>query len=71
MQTYFQKSLVDKGPIPTGTDPRHIEGYIRLAHSTVNDLSWPEIKREVRISLACIKEGGRDAAERNAKSFGL
>lgn len=71
MQTYFQRSMIDKGLIPAGVDARHVEGYVRLAHSTVNDLSWPTIRREVKISLGCIAEGGIDAAERNARSFGL
>jgi hypothetical protein len=71
MKTYFQKSIEEKGLVPQGIDSRHIEGYIRLAHSILGELSWAIIKREVRISLGCIKEGGAAAAERNARSFGL
>ena len=71
MQTYFQRSISDKGLVPSGADARHIEGYIRLAHSTLGGLSWPEIRREVRIALDCISTGGSEAAERNAVSFGL
>ena len=71
METYFGKQLVEKGLIPQGVDPRHVEGYIRLEYSTLGHLSWATIKREVRLSLACIKEGGVAAAERNALSFGL
>lgn len=71
METYFQKSIVEKGLIPAGFDPRHIEGYIRLAHSTLGGLSWPEIRREVKIAIDCINEGGLSAAESNAVSFGL
>jgi hypothetical protein len=52
-------------------DPRHIEGYMRLAHSTLDRLSARQFKREVDISIACIREGGKEAAERNAQSFGL
>lgn len=71
MKTYFGQQLVDKKIVPQGIDPRHVEGYMRLVYSTLNNLSWPEIRREVKIAVACIKEGGADAAERNAKSFGL
>ena len=71
VQSYFQKSLIGKGLVPAGFDPRHVEGYIRLAHPTLGSLSWPEIRREVRIAIACIREGGSEAAERNAVLFGL
>ena len=71
MKTYFQKSITEKGLVPQGVDPRHLEGFIRLEYSTLSHLSWPTIRREVKLGIACIKEGGVDAAERNAKSFGL
>jgi hypothetical protein len=69
--TYFQRSIVEKKLVPQGVDPRHLEGYIRLQFSTLGHLDWPTIRREVKLGIACIKEGGIDAAERNAKSFGL
>lgn len=69
--TYFQRSIKEKGLVPANVDARHIEGYIRLAHSILGELSWPQIRREVRIAVACIQEGGVAAAERNAQSFGL
>jgi len=69
--TYFQRSIVEKKLVPQGIDPRHLEGYIRLQFSTLGHLDWPTIRREVKLGIACIKEGGIDAAERNAKSFGL
>ena len=71
METYIQRQMLEKRLIPQGVDPRHVEGYMRLAYSTFSQLSWPEIKREIKVGLACIKEGGIEAAERNAKSFGL
>jgi len=70
-RSYFQKSIIQKGLVPAGIDPRHLEGYIRLQYSTLDHLDWPTIRREVRIALGCIKEGGIEAAERNARSFGL
>jgi len=69
--TYFQRSIVEKKLVPQGVDPRHLEGYIRLQFSTLGHLDWPTIRREVKLGIACIKEGGIEAAERNAKSFGL
>jgi hypothetical protein len=71
MQTYFQKSIAAKGLIPTGVDPRHVEGYVLLSGLDQSGASWPEIRRETKIALACIAEGGRDQAERLALSFGL
>jgi hypothetical protein len=69
-QTYFQKSLIDKGLIPHGIDARHVEGWMRAQFGTLNHLGWPDIRRETKIALDCIRE---DAAlsERNAQSFGL
>ena len=69
--SYFQRSIVAKGLVPAGVDPRHIEGYIRLQHSILGDLSWAMIRREVKIALGCIEEGGQEMAERNAVSYGL
>lgn len=71
MQTYFQKQIAEKHLVPMGTDPRHVEGYIRLQYSTLSHLDWPTIRRECRLAVECIKVGGKDAAERNAQSFGL
>lgn len=58
-------------PKAKGYDPRHIEGYMRLQHSILGNLSKQQFSREVTLCIACIKEGGIDAAERNAQSFGL
>lgn len=69
--TYFQRSITEKGLVPQDVDPRHLEGFIRLQYSTLGHLDWPTIKREVKLGVACIREGGVDVAERNAQSFGL
>lgn len=71
METYFQTSIVKKGLVPVGVDARHIEGFVLLTGMDMSAASWPEIRREVKIALACIAEGGKDAAERCARSFGL
>jgi hypothetical protein len=70
METYFQKSIIEKGLVPAGIDARHVEGFIRVQYSTLNHLDWPTIKREVRIALGCIKFDP-ELAERNARGFGL
>ena len=70
MQTYYQKSLTDKGLIPDGIDPRHVEAYARLQYGTLSHLDWSEIRRETKIAVACIRED-RMGAESLAQSFGL
>ena len=52
-------------------DPRHIEGYMRLQYSTLDHLDADTFAHEVDIAVGCIQEGGTEAAERNAQSFGL
>jgi len=52
-------------------DPRHIEGYMRIVHSTLDGLSASEFRSEVALCFACVQEGGTEAAESNAQSFGL
>ena len=54
-----------------GYDPRHIEAYIRLAHSTLDGLSREQFRKEVEIGKACYHAAGHADAERCAKSFGL
>ena len=68
--TYYQ-TIIAKSKHAQGFDPRHIEGYMRLQYSTLGNLDNRTFNREIRLCVACIKEGGIDAAERNAKSFGL
>lgn len=54
-----------------GYDPRHIEAYMRLEHSTLDGLSRTQFAHEVRIGMDCVDEDGVENAERCAKSFGL
>ncbi len=69
-QSYYQRTIAAM-PSAIGFDPRHIEGYMRLQHDILSRLSKAQFSREVRLCVACIREGGLDAAERNAQSFGL
>lgn len=54
-----------------GFDPRHIEAYMRLEHSTLDGLSSQQFDDEILIGIECIKEDGLENAEMCAKSFGL
>ena len=57
--------------IPAGIDPRHVEAYMRLGHSTLDGLTPAQFRREVHLGVQCIQVGGIDMAERTARSFGL
>jgi hypothetical protein len=52
-------------------DPRHIEAYIRLEYATLGHLSIEVMRREASIAAMCVEEGGLEAAEDCAQSFGL
>ena len=69
MQTCYQREIAKL--VPADIDPRHIEGFMRLEYATLSHLSKRVFNREVKIAVACIREGGKEAAERNAQSFGL
>jgi hypothetical protein len=52
-------------------DPRHVEAYMRIEHSTLDHLPLSRFRSEVRIACACIDQGGVDRAELLAKTFGF
>jgi len=52
-------------------DARHIEGYMRVEHATLDGLSPLQFLLEVEIGIACVDADGIINAERNAQSFGL
>ncbi len=56
---------------PLGVQARHVEAYVRLAYSTLDSLSAEELLEQVQIGVACVHDGGTDAAERLAVTFGL
>jgi hypothetical protein len=45
-----------------GTDPRHVEAFMRIAHSTLDGLSASQFRAEVWTACECVKAAG---------SFGL
>jgi len=52
-------------------DPRHIEAYMRLEHSTLDGLSASQFKAEVEIGRQCVDAEGAAIAETLAVSFEL
>ncbi len=52
-------------------DPRHVEAYMRLEHSTLDHLADWQFADEVKLCCECIDVGGLDEAEQCAQSFGL
>jgi hypothetical protein len=55
---------------PDKYDPRHIEAFMRVRHSTLEGLTRSEFRKEVKLAMACIDELGSTEAEKYAKSFG-
>ena len=54
-----------------GMDPRHIEAYMRIEHSTLDNLSRAQFRAEVGLCIQCVLAGGEVAAEEAAQSFAL
>ncbi len=52
-------------------DPRHLEAWMRLEHSTLDGLSPAQFTSEVAIALQCIEAGPLADSEALAQSFGL
>ncbi len=52
-------------------DPRHVEAYMRLEHSTLDGLSRAQFASEVNIGASCVAADGAHNAENLAQSFGL
>jgi hypothetical protein len=56
---------------PAHYDPRHVEAFMRLEHSTLDGLHPEQFAREVQIACACINQIGHEQAEKTAESMGL
>lgn len=55
----------------TDVDVRHVEGWMRVAHSTLDALSTSEFTHEVRLAIDCIDAAGKERSEEIASSYGL
>ncbi len=73
MATFYQQLIIAtlSKCKRTEIDPRHIEGFMRIAHSTLDHLSKTEFVKEVLISVSCVDYAGAEQSESCAVSFGL
>lgn len=72
-QSYYQRAIqriLDQRGIKN-IDPRHVEGWMRVEHSTLDHLDAERFAAEVDFSIACIAASGVRTSEQNARSFGL
>jgi hypothetical protein len=65
------RSLIKKFLSGRDHDPRHIEAWMRLEHSTLDGLSFTQFKQDVEIAIDCIKGAGFAASESLAASYEL
>jgi hypothetical protein len=65
----IRECLAQAGRI--GTDPRHVEAWMRLEHGTLDALSRKEFAREVEIAAQCVEAAGAADSEALAASLGL
>jgi len=54
-----------------GMDPRHVEGYMRVGHSTLDGLSWRQFQKEIAIGIECTRIDGTANADKICTSLGL
>lgn len=52
-------------------DPRHVEAWMRIGHSTLDGLSSSRFALEVDVAVKCIDAAGTRDAERLAASYNL
>lgn len=52
-------------------DPRHVEAFMRVDHSTLDHLSPSRFAHEVVIASRCVDEAGRVQSELLAQTYGL
>jgi hypothetical protein len=53
-----------------GTDPRHVEVWMRIEHGTLDALTRGQFTQEVRIACECI-DADPKASEDLARSYGI
>lgn len=68
-QQTIRELLAKTGNI--GIDPRHIEGFMRLEHPTLDGLSKTQFRQEVEISVECVKQSHFQECENLAQSLRL
>lgn len=65
----IRETLAKVGRI--GTNPMHVEAYMRLEHDTLDGLSPAQFRREVEIGAECAAASSPADNDRLARSFGL
>ena len=68
-QQLIREIVAKQGRI--GVDPRHVEGWMRVEHGTLDALSRRDFEREVAISISCIDASGVGESEKLALSYAL
>lgn len=68
-QTEIKEILARTGHI--GTDPRHVEAWMRLWHRTLDALSETEFRADIQLAAGCMVEQFPQDSERLAQSYGL
>lgn len=66
---FIEQTLAIKGR--TDLDPRHIEAWIRVEHSTLDWISCERFDSEVEIAIDCCEQAGQRDSERLAVSYRL
>jgi hypothetical protein len=54
-----------------GSNPAHVEAWMRIEHGTLDALSPTEFRREVAIAIACANASSTDENDALAASFGI
>lgn len=71
--TYYQQQIREDAASLgyIGVNPRHVEAWMRLEHSTLDGLSRQQFRSEVLMAIECIKAAGEAESEALAQSYGL
>jgi hypothetical protein len=68
-QQMIREDLATLGRL--GTNPAHVEGWMRSEHSTLDGLSRAQFREEVEIAAQCVNDAGPGMSAALASSFGL
>ena len=64
-------ALLSSRGLDPQADPRHVEAWMRLEHSTLDALGPARFATEALTALACVAEAGVADSEALAQTFGL
>ena len=67
-QNTIREQLAKTGHI--GTDPRHVEAWMRVEHSTLDWMDRRRFNAEITIAVECIQAAGVAESETLARSLG-